>query len=321
MREPSISAAPAGQIERTEPAAHAALLAVQFLFSTLPIAAKYYVLPHMGPAGLVMLRVAGGAAVLVLLARMRGRLAIRDRGDLWRLALYAVLGVAVNQLLFVEGLSRTTAINAQVIATTIPVFTLMFGAALGVDRIGRGRVAGIALAAAGAVFLVGPDRIELTPETTVGNALIAANALAYALYLVLSKPILERYDSVSVMAWVFLFGTIFVAPFGAVSLAETGALGTMPASAWAGIAFIILLPTVGSYWLNAWALRRSAPSVVASYVYLQPLLTGALAVGLQGEPIDPRAVPSAALIFLGVALTTRPVSPRRIQEEAADERR
>jgi drug/metabolite transporter (DMT)-like permease len=296
--------------QRTEPAAHAALLAVQFFFSTLPIAAKYHVLPHMPPAGLVLLRVAGGAAVLLAIARAGARPHIDDRRDLGRLALYAILGVAVNQMLFIEGLSRTTPINAQVIGTTIPVFTLMFGALAGVDRLGAARLAGIALAAAGAIFLIGPDRIELTPETTLGNAMIAINALAYSLYLVLAKPILKRYDSVTVMAWVFVFGTVFVAPFGAVSLATSGALATMPWTAWAGVLFIVLVPTVGSYWLNAWALNRSAPSVVASYIYLQPLLTGVLAVALEGERIDPRALPAAALIFAGVALSTRGNSHR-----------
>lgn len=309
MSDPMISAetlrAESAPDRRTEPAAHVALLAVQVFFSTLPIAAKYHVLPYMPPAGLVMLRVLGGAVVLLALARARGRLTILDRRDFAKIGVYALLGVAINQLLFIEGLSRTTAINAQVIATTIPAFTLGFGVLLGIDRLSRMRVAGILLAACGAIFLVGPDRIEFTPETTIGNAMIAVNAIAYSLYLVLAKPMLAKYDSISVMAWVFLFGAIGVLPFGAVSLARSGALITMPPSAWAGIAFIILVPTVGSYLLNAWALKRSAPSVVATYVYLQPLLTGLLAVLMQGEPIDPRAIPSAALIFVGVALTTR----------------
>ena len=290
---------------RTPATAHAALLAVQVFFSTLPIAAKYHVLPFMPPAGLVLFRVAGGALILFAIARVGVRARVRDRRDLGRLALYAILGVAINQLLFIEGLSRTTPINAQVIGTTIPVFTLMFGAAMGVDRLGAFRVAGIALAAAGAVYLVGPDRIELTPETTIGNAMITTNALAYSLYLVLAKPILKRYDSVVVMAWVFVFGTVMVAPFGAVSLARSGALATAPWSAWAWVAFIVLVPTVGSYWLNAWALKRSAPSVVAAYIYLQPLLTGVLAVALEGEAIDPRALPATVLIFAGVAMSTR----------------
>ena len=290
---------------RTEWRAHVALLAVQFFFSTLPIAAKYYVLPFVPPSGLVMLRVAGGTAVLIAIARMRGGARVRDRGDVARLALYGLLGVAINQLLFIEGLSRTTAINAQVIGTTIPAFTLGIGAVMGIDRFTRVRALGIALAAAGAIFLIGPDRIQFTPDTTIGNAMIATNALAYSFYLVLSKPMLKRYDSLTVMAWVFAFGALFVAPFGATSLARSGSLATMPASAWIGIAFIVLVPTVGSYALNAWALKRSAPSVVATYVYLQPVLTGLLAVLMHGEPIDPRAIPSAVLIFAGVGLSTR----------------
>lgn len=295
---------------RTTAAAHAALFAVQFCFSTLPIAAKYYVLPYLPPAGLSLLRVAGGAAILFAVTRTTARRHVHDRRDLVRLGLYALLGVAINQLLFIEGLSRTTPINAQVITTTIPAFTLMFGVALGVDRLSGLRIAGIVLAACGAIYLIGPDRIQFTPETTLGNAMITTNALSYSLYLVLAKPMLEKYDSLTVMARVFVFGTVLISPFGAVSLAGSHALGSMPLAAWAGVAFIVLVPTVGAYSLNAWALKRSAPSVVASYIYAQPLLTGVLAVTLRGEAIDPRAIPSAAMIFAGVALATRKRRPR-----------
>jgi drug/metabolite transporter (DMT)-like permease len=289
----------------TSASAHAALLATQLCFSTLPIAAKYYVLPYLPPPALVLLRVLGAAAVFIGIARWSGRRPITNRRDLARLAFYAALGVALNQLLFVGGLSRTTPVNAQLIGTTIPAFTLMFGVVMGVERLSGMRIAGIVLAAAGAIFLVGPDRVRLSPDTTIGNAMIVANALAYSLYLVLAKPILMREDSVSVMAWVFVFGAALVAPFGAVSIVQSGAIASMPAEAWAGLAFIVLVPTVGSYLMNAWALGRSSPSVVAVYVYLQPFLTGLIAVSLHGERLDSRALPSAALIFAGVALATR----------------
>lgn len=305
MDEPTEPDGPHTDGPRTGAAAHAALLATQVCFSTLPVAAKYYVFPYVPPAGLVLLRAAGGALAFAVLARLGGARPISDRRDLARLALYAALGVAANQLLFVEGLSRTTPVNAQLISTTIPAFTLMFGVLLGAERLGAARVAGIALAAAGAVYLVGPDRAAFAPETTLGNAMVVANSLVYSLYLVLAKPILAREHSVTVMAWVFAFGSVLVAPFGGASLAASGALATAPASAWAGVAFVVLVPTVASYWLSAWALARASPSVVAVYVYLQPFLTALFAVGLHGERLDPRAVPSAALIFAGVALATR----------------
>lgn len=300
-----MSSAAAPTHQRTEPLAHLALVGVQFAFATLTIAAKYFVLPHVPPTGLVTLRIAGGALVMFALVRATNRQPVSDRKDLARLALYALLGVAVNQMLFIEGLNRTTAINAQVISTSIPAFTLMFGATLGVERFTGRRVFGILLAAAGAIFLIGPDRIELNLDTTVGNTMILINSLSYALFLVLSKPILKRYDSMTVTLWVFLFGLLMVVPFGATSLAQSGAMQTMPWQAWAGIGFIILVPTVGSYLLNAWALKRSDPSMVATYIYLQPLFTGLFAVLLVNERLDPRAIPAAALIFSGVALTTR----------------
>jgi drug/metabolite transporter (DMT)-like permease len=293
---------PSGATNRDAAGAHAALVGVQLMFATLPVAAKY-ALEVLPPAGLVLFRVLGAAAILFALARTGERRPVRDRGDLLRLALYAVLGVFANQLLFIEGLKRTTAINAQIIATTVPAFTLMFAALRGSDRATPGRVAGIALAAAGAVYLIGPDRLELSPETTAGNAMILGNALAYSLYLVLSKPLLKRYDPITVIAWVFAFGALLVTPVGAAALARSGA-GSMTWGIWAVVAFIVLVPTAGSYWLNAWALRRSRPSVVAAYMYLQPLATGVLAVMLLGETPGPRAVPSAALIFVGVALAT-----------------
>ena len=175
---------------------------------------------------------------------------------------------------------------------------------LGRERITRARLAGICLAAAGVLYLIGPDQITFSPEQTLGNAMIATNAASYALYLVLSKPILERYDSLTVLSWIFAFGALFVAPFGIAAFASPGALDGLSPSVLAAVAFIVLVATVGTYWLNTWALECVRPSVVAIYIYLQPLLTGVLAVWLLGETLNSRLLPSAALIFAGVALAT-----------------
>lgn len=292
-------------------APHLALVAVQCMFATWPVVAKGWVLPVLPPSVLALLRVAGATAILLAIGRIRGMAPIEGRGDIARLALYAVLGVAANQLLFVEGLARTTAVNAQVIGTSIPVFTLMFGALLGLDRITPRKLLGIALAAGGAVYLVGPERVLASwggPDggatMALGNAMIVVNALGYALYLVLSKPLIQKYGTITVIVWVFGIGALLITPFGVASYVSNGVAAEPTWRVWAAVAYIILFPTVGSYVLNAWALGRSRPSVVAVYVYLQPLLTGALAAVLLAEPLDPRAIPAAAMIFTGVALTT-----------------
>jgi drug/metabolite transporter (DMT)-like permease len=284
-------------------AAHLALIAVQLMFASLPIAAKL-VLDVLPPAALVLFRIAGGFSILFAIGWARRPECPRPR-DLGRLALLAALGVALNQLLYIEGLHRTTAINAQVIATTIPAFTLLCAVVFGVERATLASSVGIVLAAAGAICMIGPDRITLAPETTIGNLMIAVNALGYAAYLVLSKPMLSRYGSTSMIGWVFAFGALMVAPFGVVALAGSATVQQATTMDWSLVAFIVLVPTAGSYWLNAWALKRSPPSMVAAYVYLQPVLTAILAVLVLDESIGVRTLVGAGLIFGGVALSAR----------------
>jgi drug/metabolite transporter (DMT)-like permease len=283
------------------------------MFATLPIAAKfvYRTVPALPPPGLVLLRVVGAVAVLAAVATARGWRPLHDRRDLARFAAFSILGIAVNQLLFVGGLKYTTAIDAQVIGTSIPVFTVGAAALLGRERLSWSRVAGIALALGGTIFLIGPDRMHLSPETTLGNAMIATNALSYALYLVLSKPLLERYDALTAITWTFVFGTIFVAPFGVSALAGPQAPDALPGAVWFAVAFIVLVPTVGAYALNTWALGRVRAGTVAVYIYMQPVLTGLLAIGLLGETPGDRLVPSAAMIFAGVGLAALRIEPLR----------
>ncbi|HVS20358.1 MAG TPA: DMT family transporter, partial [Pyrinomonadaceae bacterium] len=127
-------------------APHVALIAVQIMFGTWPIVGKI-VLHSLPSMGLVSLRIAGAALAFVLIGRMTGGVGRIRRQDWWLLALSSVLGVVLNQLLFVKGLSITTAINSTLLGTTIPVFTLLVSVALRTDRASLRRVIGIALSA------------------------------------------------------------------------------------------------------------------------------------------------------------------------------
>src|SRR2546421_11602950 len=86
---------------------HLALVAVQLIFGTWPIVGKV-ALRTLPSTGLVAFRVAGAAVAFLLLMRLRGRLVVPRRADLARLALYSLLGVVLNQLLFVKGLELST---------------------------------------------------------------------------------------------------------------------------------------------------------------------------------------------------------------------
>ena len=293
-------------------APHFALIAVQAMFGTWFIVGKV-VLRTISSSSLTAFRVGGAALVLTLLQRNLRPLRSMPRRDLGWLILCSILGVGMNQLLFVKGLSLTTAIDAVLITATIPAFTLVVSILLGYDRISWRRSLGIILAAGGVIYLVDPLRADFSAHTTIGNLLIVTNSLGYAFYMVLSKDLFKRYGALNVITWVFLLSSIIVVPLGLFGLSGDH-LNNVPATVWLRIAYIIVAPTAGAYYLNAWALTRVSPSTVATYIYLQPLIAFGLAPLFLGERLNSRTVIACLLIFAGVAIVTRRGRSQAVKE-------
>ncbi|MDT4898673.1 MAG: hypothetical protein QOH25_3750 [Acidobacteriota bacterium] len=271
------------------------------MFGTWPIFGKI-ALRVLPSTGLVALRVAGAAVAFLILQHTFGRAQKISAGDYARLALYALLGVVLNQFLFVKGLSLTTVINATLLGTTIPVFTLLVSLTLGYDRLTFRKALGIALAASGVIYLLYPER-HFSSDSAFGNFLIVLNSISYGAYLAISKDMLKRYGALTVITWIFIFGSIATIPVGGYALAGAP-LREVGVGVWLVVIYIILVPTVGAYYLNAWALARVEPSTVAVYIYLQPLIAFALAPLILNEKWNSRTWLASALIFSGVAVVT-----------------
>lgn len=296
----------------TAAAPHLALIAVQLLFATWPVVGKI-ALRAMPAVALVGFRVAGAALTLLILARVSGNLQTIKRNDWSLLVVSSILGLILNQWLFVKGLSLTTAINATLLSTTIPVSTLLVGVVLGTDLITMRRVLGIALAAMGVLYLIGPGRAQFSSATRAGDLLIVSNSLCYGAYIAVSKDLVKRYNALTVITWIFVVGCVATIPAAAISMAHLP-LRSVPWSVWLAILYVILLPTAGAYYLNAWALARVPPSTVAVYIYLQPLIAFALAPMILGEALSSDTVIASLLIFAGVVVVTR-----RRQRKASEE--
>jgi drug/metabolite transporter (DMT)-like permease len=284
---------------------HLALIAVQAMFASLSIAGKL-ALADLAPRALVAVRAPTAALILVavrLFVRPFERVAGRD---LVTLALLATFGIVVNQILFVEGLARTTATNAIVLNATIPVFTAGVAIALGRERPTVARLLGLGVAFAGALVVAsggGKGPVRLDGAHLVGSAMLLTNSLSFAIYLVLSRPILQRYKTVTVVSWVMTFGALGVLPFGAPLL--VAAAPHVGPKAWLAVAWIVLFPTVGTYFLNAYALRRAPASLVAIYIYLQPILGAGMAAVVLGERPHLATLAGGLLIATGIALVAR----------------
>ena len=287
---------------------HLALIIVQILFGIWPIFGKI-VLRSMSSTSLVALRLAGAALLFTVLQRNLTPLLRMPLKDIVLLTACSLLGIVGNQFLFVKGLSLTTVINVEILSTTIPVYALATSILLGYERGSRKTLIGVLLSAAGVLYLVNPLHADFSGQTTLGNILILTNSFLYALYIVISKRLIERYGALNVVTWIFLVGLLITIPVGIYSLQREN-LAAISAQVWVAIAFIIIFPTVVAYYLNAWALTRVPPSLVAIYIYLQPLIAFGLAPVLLGESWSWRTIVATILIFGGVALVTRDTDRR-----------
>jgi drug/metabolite transporter (DMT)-like permease len=291
---------------------HLALVAVQLLFGTWPLAGKI-ILRSLSVTSLVACRLVGAAIAFSLLQRQLKPLLKMPRRDFLLLVLCAISGVVGNQLLYVKALSLTTVINAALLTATIPVITLVVSILFRYDRWSLKRVAGIALACAGVIYLVDPARAELTSQTTLGNVLLVLNGLLYAVYIVISKRLLERYGALNVITWIFVVSAVMILPLGLYSVGNEN-IGGIGWTVWLLVGVVILLPTVGAYYLNAWALTHVSPSTATIYIYLQPLIAFGFAPLLLGERWSSRTAIATLLIFAGVALVTTPGRSRAVRE-------
>lgn len=112
---------------------HLALVTIQLLFASLPIAAKF-VLPSLPPTAIVFFRVSGASLAFAVIRRLTGGEPVTNRRDLLAMAGLALVGVVLNQLFFLEGVKRTTAIDTNILITAIPAFTLGIALILGRER-------------------------------------------------------------------------------------------------------------------------------------------------------------------------------------------
>ncbi len=282
-------------------APHVALMAVQLFFGTSTVLGKF-ALKAFPALSIVGFRIGGAAIAFTILQRYRGTLALEERRHYLHFATLGLLGISLNQMLFFEGLARTTAVNTSLIATTIPVFTIGLGMIAGMERLRWFKALGIAIAMGGVFYLIVP--VDFALSFQLGDLLIVLNSLSYAFYIVLSKDLLIRYGALKSIAWLFIFGCILSVPVGVYEL-QAVELSGVSTESWLFLGGLVLFPTILAYYWNTWALARVEPSTVVAYVYFQPLIGVVSATLFLGEKLTVHMLIAAVMIFSGVYLVSK----------------
>ena len=294
--------------------AHLALLGANLIYGANFMIAKGIMPNKIGPSALVVFRLIGAGLLFWIIKKFIKETI--DKKDYPMIILCAILGAAVNMLLFFHGLSLTSPIDASIISTSIPVMVLIFSAFILKEKITNYKLLGIAIGGLGAFLLVWYGNKTEGTSSLLGNVLVFINTCSYALYLVLIKPLMMKYNPITIISWVFLLGFIFVLPFGINDVINTN-YEAFTLQTYLSIGFVVIGTTFLTYLFNIYALQHVAPSIAGSYVYLQPaisfvlVLISALLLGYDTYKagINLVKIISCLLVVSGVYLVSKKQNP------------
>ncbi|RFC55690.1 DMT family transporter [Brumimicrobium aurantiacum] len=251
--------------------AHIALFTLNAIYGANHLLAKGVTPDYLGPSGLILVR----GAITTLLFVAIYFLFIRekvDKKDIPLLAVTGLFGVCLNQLFFFNGLALTSPMNVGIIMTSTPILVVILSYFILKEKITKLKGIGVVLGAIGAIALT---TIGKQPQfdSSLGDLYIFINALSFGIYLVLVKPLMNKYKPMTVITFNFMFGLVFIMMYPQVWTDVFAAdFQLFPKVIWLKIAFIVIGATFFTYLLNTFSLKHVSPSVSGSYIYSQPVL-------------------------------------------------
>lgn len=286
--------------------AHLALLFTNIFFAVNYTAVKYLINHELvKPFGLNLLRVGISAILLWALYIFKPVKTIIHKKDMRRFFLCALTGIAINQLLFIKGLSLTYSIHASLLMLTTPILITFIAAWLLKEKLNNYKMVGLALGIAGAIVLItARDNTGNASQVLSGDLLIILNAISYTIYFVLVKPLMKEYNPITVIRMIFTIGFFMILPFCWKEFTEIPWQAYSTTSCLLLIA-IIFCGTFLAYLFNVYGIKILGASMAGTYIYSQPVFAAAIAIVFLGEELSLYKIIAAIFIFAGVYLANK----------------
>lgn len=293
-------------MERTKTIlAHLALFGVQLIYAGNYTISKGVMPTYVAPLGLVMMRILFGVLAFWCLHWFFIAAKKVEKKDLLRLFACGVFGIAINQMAFFHGLNLTTPINASIIMLIVPILIFIGSVLFLKEKFTNINILGIVLGCIGAGLIISSGRaISFSQEGLIGDLFILINAISYSIYLVIVRPLIQKYHPIVVIKWVFTFGALVATPFILPELLKTD-WEAITSPIWGSIIYILLGVTLFTYLFNGFALKTLSSRVVGAYIYLQPILAAIIALLAGSDTLTTTKIAAGILIFLGVFLASQ----------------
>jgi drug/metabolite transporter (DMT)-like permease len=288
--------------------AHLALLGTNVFFAINFTAIKFLINGGFAqPFAINIIRVAVTAMLLWILFIFNPVKSWVKKKDLGRLFLCALMGVAINQLLFVKGLSLTYSIHASLLMLTTPILITILAAWILNESLSVIKITGLLLGITGAAILVtAKENSGTASDVLKGDVLIIANAVAYTIFFILVKPLMISYNPVVIIRVIFTIGFFMMLPFCWQEYQQINWFG-FTGEAWISMGLVVFAGTFLAYLFNVYGIKILGAAMAGTYIYSQPFFAAAIAVFFLGETITFTKLAAAVCIFLGVYLTNKAV--------------
>jgi drug/metabolite transporter (DMT)-like permease len=262
---------------------------------------------YIKPYGFILLRVSSATLIFWTVGLFTKQQKV-EKSDYKKILIASFFGITLNMLAFFKGLSLTSPISASVMMVTSPIMVLIFSSILIRKPIGKQRILGVFIGLVGALFLItlGNSSAGASTNSAFGNFLVFLNAASYGLYLVLAKDLVKKYNPIVFIKWLYLFGLIFVIPFGYSELTAV-IWEEIPTNIYWNISFVLLFTTCITYLFNLYGLSKLKPTTVSVFIYLQPVIATIYALIVGSDSLNFVKLCATLLIFLGVYLVTKQV--------------
>jgi len=292
--------------------AHFALLFTNLFFAINLSAVKHLTnLQLAKPFGLNVVRV--GVSVLLFwllyllspLKKNSAGLKQIEKKDWQRLFWCALTGIAVNQLLFLKGLSLTYPVHASLLMLTTPILIVFFAAWVLKEKMAWPKLLGLVLGIAGAaVLILSKNNAADRGNIITGDVLIIINAVSYTIYFILVKPLMLKYNAMVIIRWIFTMGLLMVLPFGWTEFTEIR-WAAFDTTDFLSISLVVITGTFLAYLFNIYGIKILGAAAAGFYIYTQPFFATAIAMIFLHEPLQLYKIVAAVLIFTGVYLANK----------------
>ena len=260
---------------------------------------------YIGSLGLVLLRVLGATIMFWIISLFFKSKPIekKDRLTILKCGLF---GMSINIAAFIAGLDYSTPVNSSILIIISPIFVVILSFFIFKNKINFIKILGIILGFIGAIILIltADSNSSIGRNIPLGNFLFIVNSISYAYYLIIVKPMAEKYDLITLFKWLFLVGLVFNFPIGINQFLDVDWQNLPLLQAVLPMAFVVICTTFMTYFLNGYALTKLTSAEVAVFMYLQPIIGVVFAIFTKSDSITLTIVIASMLIFSGVYLTT-----------------